>query len=566
METRSRIILKANEWHKVDELIGSLVVYGGEIELVTSTEKPAGNMVGIHIDDRHRPVPYDVLDKTQHVWVRKLDERAHCEVVIYPILFNKAGGGGSGGEGGITEAQVKNIISIDVPPMIRGYSYSKEDVSRMLNLKADEDYVDALHEFLDNSKADKADTYTKKEVDDKVANLELPLPPQEDGVYGYDKYGHYAKVIPKNIVDELPNPDLINPDDRARFIIASSDGSKWYQTSYWKIGITHLENTKASMTLSAGGIDGEGDLRIGELWAGLGYGIGVAKNSILNQIEFDNEGIYHTHGMFDKTKTEKILVESDVPTSGMVHEVRLDEKDHRDLLVIMNDGSRHTIDLSKAMSEYLAKGGVRMVHTLEKNEWNNYSFKGRMTEGSEIEVDLVYSDFRKQKAGRCEFIEEDENTSYIRIYDEFTSCKLYFETEGRWKPLGTNVTDGDGLFEPTLVVYTRRAGAPYWTEARSGVKLNISTDANNLSSFNISTPETGVSFTTKNEATDVKFAIRIGKLPQGVHSNDEIRFGIAKDTTSATDKYQTFSLSFEKIPNVPWIDFETNGENKGADE
>lgn len=148
--------ITSSDWASLPQKTGSLVVRGGTVEVVSSVDKPSQDTLGVFVSELHKPITFDLLNTNESLWLKSHVEGLTAEAEVYPILFRRLKNGPST-EDGVSEDDVRRIVSVQVPPMV--------------NPKADQSYVAQIFEDLYSVKADKATTYTKDEVDSRINHM-----------------------------------------------------------------------------------------------------------------------------------------------------------------------------------------------------------------------------------------------------------------------------------------------------------------------------------------------------------------------------------------------------------
>ena len=350
--------------------------------------------------------------------------------------------------------------------------YTKNEVNIKLHDKAD---TSSIYNRVETDgklerKADKLNTYTKTEVDNLVGTGVLPTPPQTEDIFGIIKDKSYRAITADYLVSQEAQPQQTS-------LLSMKDG-KIYKSSRWDLGETNLTNTDATITLSGGS---EGDLIVGSLWGNNGNGIGVAKNSNLNTIEFKDGKLIHKHGSYDNPDSEVILSRKDAYTKDETYtkdevdnkvnqgggtgsglkSFEVDPTDKYKLIITDTADNKYNVNIYDSFIDFNSNGGI---HAERQESYNTDVYYWKHPMGLNVEMPIPLRHFTTKRAKGCLSILAEGDIDVIKVAKPYQTIKFggYISAFYGISYDDCNNDQRKGYFRRVVKAYVRRDPSDSW--------------------------------------------------------------------------------------------------------
>lgn len=148
------INIVSTTWTPLEQKTGTLVVRGNPVQLITSISQPADDELGIYVPTLHAPIPFDVINIDEKVWLKTTREGTTATAEVYPFFFGTVRASNHECPTScVTEDDVRRMIEALVPPMVDSI------------VDAETGLIYSYIETIEELKANKSDVYTKSEID-----------------------------------------------------------------------------------------------------------------------------------------------------------------------------------------------------------------------------------------------------------------------------------------------------------------------------------------------------------------------------------------------------------------
>lgn len=384
----------------------------------------------------------------------------------------------------VTEAKVKQVIQTDVPPMI---------TARLTDYATKTDL---------GTKADKATTYTKTQVDNLIATSE-------------------GKIIGENRIKEIIKED----------VPAIVDGR-----------ISGLA-TKAEVNLKA---DKASVYTISQTYS---------KEEVYPKTEtYKKDEVYSKLQTYTKQEIDnKIAGGGGGGGAGAtVTDFRVDPSDPFNLEIHLSDGTIKSERLLDMHKEYL-RGYTVSATSILRRVYDDYIWKERLALNQEFNFPLKVWDDKKRK-GNCQVLTES-GYDYVRYPEGDLQLTFKMDVDTRWRPFGEkNPNPITGDFQRVYRAYVRPIGGTAWTLSKEATFDWTYTNPYTEASFVFRTPSLVV--VSPSTPFEIRFAwafTKMGNDPSDLLAND-LRFGL--DNMNGSPNEGGISITTKKLVVEQWYDYD----------